>query len=112
MQGHMKLPPRNLFAGMNKTEAKRAIELEALKRDGSIRDWGFERITLKLADDCRYTPDFHVIEQDGTLRFEETKGFFRDDAKVKVRVAAQQFPSSFTVLRLVKGQWEREEFGA
>ena len=108
----MKLPPRNLFQGMNKTEAKRAVELEALKRDGQIRDWGFEAMTLKIGGDARYTPDFMVIENDGTLRFEETKGHWREAAKVRIKVAASRFPCAFTALRLVKGQWEREEFGA
>lgn len=104
------MPPRDLFEGMNETERKRGIELEALKRDGRIRDWWFERVTLKLGDDCRYTPDFAIIENDGTLRFEETKGHWRDDAKVKIRVAAQQFPTRFTALRIVKGDWQTEEF--
>lgn len=106
----MKLPPQDLFEGMNKTERHRAIQLEALKRDGQIRDWRFEEITLKLAADCRYTPDFAVIENDGTLRFEETKGHWRDDAKVKIRVAAKLFPCAFTAMRLVKGAWEEEDF--
>lgn len=106
----MKLPPRDLFSSMNKTEKHRAIQLEALKRDGQIRDWRYEEITLKLGDDCRYTPDFAVIENDGTLRFEETKGFWRDDAKVKLRVAAKQFPCKFTAMQLVKGEWKTEEF--
>lgn len=106
----MKMPPRDLFEGMNKTERKRAIELEALKRDGGIREWWYEKITLKLADDCRYTPDFAIVENDGRLVFEEIKGFWRDDAKVKIKVAAAQFPSTFAAMRLEKGQWKREEF--
>jgi hypothetical protein len=106
----VKLPSRDLFEGMNKTEKHRAIQLEALKRDGQIREWWYEQITLKLGDDCRYTPDFAIVDAEGLLRFEEVKGFWRDDAKVKIRVAAKQFPSKFTALQLVKGEWKREEF--
>jgi hypothetical protein len=51
----------DLFAGMNKTEKKRAVELEAARRDGLILSWAYEKVTLKLADDTRYTPDFLVI---------------------------------------------------
>lgn len=109
----MKLPPQDLFEGMNKTERHRAIQLEALKRDGQIRDWRFEEITLKLAADCRYTPDMAVIENDGTLRFEEVKGgFIREDAWIKVKVAARQFPCRFTVYQLVKGDWKITEVKA
>lgn len=101
--------PRNLFAGMNKTEERRAIELEAMKRDGLIADWWYEAVTFKLADDCRYTPDFLIQERDGSLRLEETKGFFRDDAKVKTKVMATTFPFPLRVLRWEKGGWAVEE---
>jgi hypothetical protein len=51
-----------------------------------------------------------VIENDGTLRFEETKGFWRESARVRIKVAASLFPCQFTAMRLVKGAWEEEEF--
>lgn len=95
---------------MNKTEARYAAILEARKIAGEIREWHFEAVTLRLGDDCRYTPDFLVVLADGTLEFHETKGFWRDDAKVKVRVAASLFPFRFIAMRLVKGTWHTEEF--
>jgi hypothetical protein len=108
-----RLPLPDLFAGMNKTERARAIQLEALKRDGQIRDWRFEAVTLKLAPDCRYTPDFYVLDNQGTVRFEETKGFWREDAKVKIRVAAKLFPEFFFVaLRADGAGWTVEEYRA
>jgi hypothetical protein len=109
----VRLPAPDLFAGMNGTERRRAIELEALKRDGGIALWRFESVTLKLAPDCRYTPDFYVLENDGRVRFEETKGHWRDDAKVKIRVAARLFPEyEFRALRLERGTWQPEEYRA
>lgn len=103
-------PVRNLFEGMNKTEAARAVQLEALKRDGQIAAWWYEQWTFKLADDCRYTPDFVIQERDGSLRAEETKGFWRDDAKVKVRMFAATFPIPIRVLRRTKTGWDEENF--
>lgn len=109
----LSLPAPDLFAGMNGTERRRGIELEAMKRDGLIREWRFESVTLKLAPDCRYTPDFYVIDNAGAVTLEETKGFWRDDAKVKIRVAARLFPEfTFRALRLVKGVWHEEEYRA
>jgi hypothetical protein len=100
---------------MNKTEGRRAVELNALLRAGDIQSWAYEAITLKLAEDCRYTPDFFVVETSGRIRFEETKGFWRDDARVKIKVAAKQFPMfSFVALTARKardgGGWKTEEF--
>lgn len=78
--------------GVNKLETMYATTLEALKKGGAIHDWGVHRITLKLADDTRYTPDFDIVHNDGTIEFRETKGFMRDDAGVKLKVAAKEFP--------------------
>lgn len=101
----------DLFAGMNKTEKARAIELEAMRRSGQIASWAYERITLKLADDCRYTPDFFVVDLLGGITFEEVKGFWRDDARVKIRVAAAQFPQfAFTALKQTRDGWSVEDF--
>lgn len=82
----------DLFLGMNATERAFAAYLEAQKRSGDIRLWRFGRFTLKLADDTRYTPDFYVLENSGAVTLYEVKGFFRDDAKVKLKVAATDFP--------------------
>lgn len=85
------------YVGMNGTEKRRAIELEAKRQTGLIAAWWYERMTLKLADDTRYTPDFFVLETDGTITLEEVKGFMRDDAAVKIKVAASLFPFRFVL---------------
>lgn len=99
-------PVRDLFAGMNKTETKRGVELEALRRDGQIVAWWYEGWTFKLADDTRYTPDFVVQYPDGRLEAEEIKGHWRDDALVKCRVFVELFPIPLRVLLLRRGDWE------
>ncbi len=107
---------RDLFAGMNKTEAARALDLEAMKRAGQIVEWWYERWTFKLADDLRYTPDFVLQRPDGSLEVEEVKGFWRDDARAKVKMFVAMFPFPTRALSRSKSprqsewQWDVETF--
>lgn len=93
-------------ANLNKLEAS---WLAILRARGY--PWiGVQSITLKLANDTRYTPDFSSVGPNGEFIFWETKGFFRDDAKVKLKIAARQY--SWAVFMLVekkKGQWIETE---
>ena len=74
--------------GLNKTEA---AYYEHLKKDPGNVWIGVEPFSLKLADKCRYTPDFVVLRADGKLVAHEVKGFFREDSKIKLKVAARLF---------------------
>ena len=95
---------------MNKLEEAYSWVLEARKRAGEIQWWGYEKITLKLAPDTRYTPDFALLLADDALEFHEVKGsFFRDDAKVKIKVAAAMFPFKFLLVRKSGRGWEITE---
>jgi hypothetical protein len=96
--------------GMNQTEKRYAERLEALRINGTVRLWAFEKVKIRLADNTFYTPDFFVVMADDTIEFHETKGFWEDDARVKIKVAAETFPARFLAARLVKGVWEFEEF--
>lgn len=102
---YAKTKPRDLFYGMNQTEKAHAINLEAKRRSGGIQEWHYEGLTLKLGDDCRYTPDFLVIYADGYMELHETKGFMRDDALVKLRTAARIYPFRIVLYTLKKGVW-------
>ena len=64
-------------------------------------------MTLKLANDCRYTPDFFVMNKDGGFECHEVKGsWIRDDAIVKLRVTADQWPDFVFKLCVYKqGIW-------
>lgn len=84
---------------MNKVEALYAAYLQERKDAGQIADFRYEAVTLKLADNTRYTPDFMVLGADYSVQFHEVKGRegngpggWMDDAKVKIKVAAHQFP--------------------
>lgn len=99
----------------NKTE--QAYELEVLKpalHAGQIVWYRFEGIKFKLADKTYYTPDYCVMRSDGTMEMHEVKGFWQDDARVKIKVAADMYPLKFiAVKRQAKkngGGWSTEEF--
>ena len=95
---------------MNKTEAAYAAYLDNLKKDGAIADYRFEAVKLRLADKTFYTPDFMVLMPDFSFEMHEVKGFWEDDARVKIKVAASQFPFKFVAVRKTKNGWDREVF--
>lgn len=106
---------RHIPGEMNQTESRYAELLEARKLRSEIISWDFESITLKLADGCRYTPDFAVWNADGTIELVDVKGAGPVDPKsrVKIKVAAERFPQFCFVMaqeRPKKAGFEREEF--
>ena len=103
-----KQPSRN----KNKTEARFEQQLELRRRAGDILSHQFEAVKLRLARyDCWYTPDFFVVNADGSVTIYEVKGYWRDDARVKTRVAADQFPYfEFVGVTYSKGDWQYEHF--
>jgi len=99
---------------MNKTEAAYAYRLETLRTAGEIAWYGFEPLKLRLASNTFYTPDFMVMLLDGLIELHEVKGFWRDDARVKIKVAAERFPMFrfVAVKKRTKNRgWQTEEFG-
>ena len=95
---------------MNKTEAAYAARLESLKLAGEIADYRFECLKLRLADNTFYAPDFIVLRPDGAFEVHEVKGHWEDDARVKIKVAAELYPFKFIAARKQKGAWLFEEF--
>lgn len=101
---------------MNKTEAAYYQELMGRKAAGEIEDFRFEAVKLRLAPSTFYTPDFMVMTAEGLLEFHEVKGgYWFDDARVKIKVAAEMF-RIFRFIAVKKkakkagGGWEVEEF--
>lgn len=88
----------------NKLEASWMATLQARLLAGKIKAFYFEAITLQLADGVRYTPDFFIIHNDNSVEINETKGFMREDARVKLRVAANTY-RHWKVLLI---QWDRK----
>lgn len=101
---------RRVPGAMNKMEAAYGQELEMQRRVGIIDWYAFEPMKFKLADKTYYTPDFIVMLADGTLEAREVKGFWEDDARVKIKVAAAMFPLKFSAITKERGAWKVEEF--
>ncbi len=95
--------PRN---APNKLEEAFKSILDGKQENGEIRMYGFERITLKLAHDCRYTPDFDSVGHNGT-EFWEVKGPQQwEDSWIKLKVAAAMFPFyRFHLCKREAGEW-------
>ena len=90
----------------SKLESHYAQHLETLKYIGEIVDFWYEPVKLRLADSTFYTPDFLVEVEHRVLEFRECKGWMRDDANVKLKVAAALVPwARFVLVRREKGQW-------
>ena len=99
---------------MNKSEAAYSQRLDALMASGEIAWWRFEGVKLRLADTTFYTPDFAVMHADGTMEMHEVKGFWQDDARAKIKIAADMYPFRFIAItartKKLGGGWEVEEF--
>lgn len=99
MQKRIQALGRLKSGSMNKTEAEYAIALERRKIAGEVAWYKFEGIKFRLADNTFYTPDFLVMLQDGQMQVHEVKGFWTDDARVKIKVAADLYPFQFYAIK-------------
>lgn len=115
------------YSPMNNLESDYAAHLEQRKMVGEILDYRFEPFKLILVHgvpgkrkEMTYKPDFLVV---GGRRFRlieprplwveihEVKGYWREDARLKIKMAAELFPwFSFYGVTRVKGKWEYEGF--
>ena len=109
---------------MNETEKAFARELDMQKLAGEVLWYGFENWTFLLADKTSYTPDFPVlyatmelwaIDVKGTTKTPggKYKAFSEEDARVKIKLAADLFPLRFGVAYLLPksagGAWRIDE---
>jgi len=99
---------------MNKTEAAYAVTLDARRHAGEVAWFKFEGIKLRLADNTFYTPDFAVMLANGALEMHEVKGFWQDDARAKIKIAADLYPLQFLAIQANAkkdgGGWKVEAF--
>lgn len=103
---HAGTPARNRIrqnsAGLNKTEQRFKEWVEANFPDRLLFT---QAVTLRIANGCRYTPDF-VSFHDNCLAAYEIKGPHAwDDAIVKLKVAAAQF----TFIHFTLVSWSRAD---
>jgi hypothetical protein len=101
--GKFIIKPTTDEAELNKTEA---AYLDYLRASGKYDCILVQAITLKLGDGCRYTPDMFTIDKEGAGVFHEVKGFWRDDARVKIKTAARKFSfCKFVAIQRQKKDW-------
>lgn len=84
---------------MNNTEAQYAEFLERRKWAGEVAWYKFEGVKLRLADNTFYTPDFAVMLATGEFQLHEVKGHWQDDARAKIKIAADLYPFDFIAFR-------------
>lgn len=126
--------PKMKKGQMNLTEKAYSEHLAKLKLAGEIIDYSYEPETLRIGQDCRYTPDFRVVKGNSVhcldpilnrsiegqaeyvIEFHEVKGtrkgkmFSEDDALVKIKAAAEMHPYKFIMVwREKDGSWARRE---
>ena len=106
---------------MNKIEAAYAELLELRRLGGEIQKWRYEGIKLRLAHNTWYTPDFVVEMSDDTVECHEVKATwtkgrfagkagFKEDSRVKIKVAAQIYDTMFRFVAVHgaqrRGTWD------
>ena len=115
-RGKAKWRPRQQPGTKNKTEQRFENEiLHTLKATGEVDSWLFDCFKLRVGTDkCWYSPDYMVFRSDGEIELIDVKGGagFEDDALVKIKAAAAQYPhfhwSSWTYK---KKEWSERKFG-
>lgn len=96
---------------MNGWEKKYAHNLDCLLRGSVIQSYRFDCLKLRLAPKTFYDTDFLVVAQNGDVEIHEVKGHWEDDARVKIKVAAEMFPFRFKAITMDRqGNWKEELF--
>lgn len=121
---------RHQTGRMNETEKSYAWHLDGRKRAGEVQWWGFEVLKIRLADNTHYTVDFSVVLADGSLEFHEVKAMWqpkfgpggalvhaakagwKEDARLKIKMAAEHFPGTWKGVHQmpITGEWREELF--
>lgn len=104
------LTPKSPYA--SKLEGRYAQHLELLRRGECILGWKHAGLKFKLARHrCWYEIDFQVLTTESTLELHEVKGYWRDDARVKIKCAAALNPwFRFRAVQWKNKSWVYEEF--
>ena len=95
---------------MNKLELRYSTQLQMLKQTGKIIDWKFEELRFMLGNGAWYKPDFLIVKTN-VYEIHETKGFWREAARVRIKTAAYRFPwFKWCAVQWINERWEYEEF--
>lgn len=80
-------------------EKEFADYLDQQKLGGHILEWAYKPVRLRIGDGAFYSPDFRVVWANRSTTYYEIKGFLREAARVRLRVAAERHPSRFVMVR-------------
>ena len=86
----------------SKWEANYALYLDWLIAQKKIKDWEYESETfffdkIKLGTRS-YRPDFKIFNLDGSVQYDEVKGYLDSKSKTKLKRMAKYFPQVKVVL--------------
>lgn len=95
--------------GMNGLETAYDNLLQLQLKAGELIWYSYEALKFRLADSTFYTPDFIIMRKTLCIEVHEVKGHWEDDARVKIKVAAEHFPFRFVGVTRSKGEWHYEE---
>ena len=109
-----RIVPSHSVGVMNNTEKKYAAILEARILVGEVASYKFESINFRLGVNLHYRPDFYVVMADRTIEIHEVKGGggWKDDARVKIKVLATQYPELLVRSAMLtnSNEWKFEIF--
>lgn len=91
-------------------EFRWAVRLQWLKEHGAIADWEHEPDTFEFPirhGTTRYTPDFRITRNDGTVYYEEVKGWQRARGQTQIKRMAKYHPD--VELRVIYADEYRDE---
>lgn len=94
-RGFMMIGGREIFfrSGWEKIYAR---YLQLLLDRGMIQDWEYEPKTFWFEEirsgNTSYTPDFLVLEKDGSKAWHEVKGHMDNNSRVKLKRMAKYYP--------------------
>lgn len=81
----------------SKKEAKRYTELKILQRTGDVL-WFQRQCPFQLPGNTKYFLDFQVYWKDGTITYEDVKGFLTPMFKLKLKQVETLYPIKITVI--------------
>lgn len=88
---------------LNKTESRFLARL--IQENPGVKI-GIQSLTIKIAHDCRYTPDFWHMTANGLIFYEVKGPFIREDSIIKLKAAAAMFQEfRFTLAQWKDGKW-------
>lgn len=98
-------------------EVEYAKRLDAERAAGRISEWRYEPMRLLLArpkggkGQWTYTPDFLVVNNDGTMDFHEVKGKVERSDEQRLKAAAETYPwYGWLMVRKRGRSWEETWF--